>query len=257
MTINWTGLAQLRNRQEVHKALGNLITPKNYGTGPDQWCLTELITTGTNASEEVFRLLAGIDQDGKEVNDGAMKDAGGLPLTFKLRVLSRQACFETKDGRGINDWDTTDIVGENDNQELCPAFDELPVEGDVVWVKGNAYTHCPVTGDRVWKKVAKRMIARFESEVGRKVKPFRALWRHSKYPVDADGCITVPYYQAVQLLRNNGFRIPMYQFTSGPRRGDPKKVRVITNWHFKEVTPDDEKKKTPKDKPHANAAAVN
>lgn len=241
MPINWGSLQALRNRQAILKALKKIITPDNYGTGENQWSLTELINTRTNASEDSFRLIQGVDELGQSVGTGPMMGQGGLPLTIKLKVLSRQACFETADGKGINDWDSTDLVGENDNNELCPAFDEPPKPGDVVWVKQNPLTHDPETGKRIWKKTGLVVIARTEAEMGREIKPDKALYHHLKYSVDDDGCITVPFLIALQLLKTKGHKIALARFKGGSKRGDPKKTRQITNWLFKEVCGDEDK----------------
>lgn len=241
MPINWGSLQALNNRQAILKALRGIIRPDSYGTGKDQWTLTELISTATNASEDAFRLIQGVDEMGAVVDMGAMMGPGGLPLTIKLKVLSRQACYETADGKGINDWDSTYLVGENDNNELCPAFDEPPHLGDVVWVKQNPLTHDPETGKRIWKKTGLVVIARTEAEMGREIKPDKALYYYLKYSVDKDECITVPFLIALQLLKTKGARIVLAKFKSGSKRGDPKKTRQITNWLFKEVCEDEKK----------------
>jgi len=143
MPVNWTGLTELKNRQAILKELHRIITPDNYGTDKGQWSLTELLQTGTNASEDSIRLIQGVDGMGQPEGEGAMLTPEGLPVTINLQVLSRQACFETKDGKGINDWDTTCVNPENFNNEICPTFDEPPHEGDVVWVKGNPIINDP------------------------------------------------------------------------------------------------------------------
>ena len=233
MPINWLKIKGLANKQEIEAYLRANIKGTNYGIGADCWTLTELINERSNISESARRVIEGVDMYGREVGNGAVMDESGSPLRYKLRVVSRQACTDTKDGKGINNWDSTDYKPENDNDEFCPEPQDLPKEGDRVWVKGNPLTHDPVTGDPLIKKYKMAMTARLEAELGRQIKPELAHYNYTKIPVDKDGCITVNYKHAMQLLTTKGKRLVLPQFSSGRRK--PEKTRQITNWHFEEV----------------------
>jgi len=248
MAIDWSKFTGAKNAQEARGKMIELIRPDNYGKADGRWSLTELINERSAESQMAIRYVEGVDPAGKKADGGAMKTADGLEFTVKLRVLSRQACFEDKDGRGINTWDTTDTEPENWNNEWCPQVGDKPQTGDVVWVKGNQLTHDPATGKQLVKRYRLALKARVEAQLGRTIKPDVATHYHSKFTVDADGCITVPYLIAVQLLSRKGRGLVLPQFTEGAGRLKDKKVRQITNWLFEEVTPDEVVKK-PKTEP--------
>jgi hypothetical protein len=111
----------------------------------------------------------------------------------------------------------------------------------VVKVKGNFRWHDPVTGDLLLASARMALQSRVEGELGRSIKPHDATYHWTEYTVDKDGCITVPFMHALQLLQKRGKRVVNPQF----RRGDPPdqtgtkpRARQITNWHFEEVLPD-------------------
>lgn len=235
MAIDWSRFTGAKNAQEARVQMVEMIRSDNYGKGEDEWCLTELINERSSESGMAIRYIEGVDPSGKVKEQGAMMTEGGLPFTIKLRVLSRQACFEAADGKGINTWDTTDTDDVNWNNEHCPQVGDKPVNGDVVWVKGNALTHDPATGKPLIKRYKLALKARAEAKLGRTIKPQTATHYHSKYTVDADGCITVPYLKAVQLLSLKGRGLVLPQFSEGAGRLKDKKVRQITNWLFEEV----------------------
>lgn len=240
MAFDWVKIRGLKNKQEIEAYLRANISGSNYGIGEDCWTLTELINERSNVAESACRIIAGVDMYGREVGAGSVKDEDGRTLRYKLRVVSRQACTETKDGRGINNWDPTDCELENDNNEICPNPEDLPEEGDRVWIKGDPITHDPISGERLIKKYKMAMKSRMEAELGRQIKPELALYNYTKVSVDKDGCITVGFNHAMQLLTTKGKRLVLPQFSSGRRR--PENTRQITNWHFEEVPP---KKKMP------------
>ncbi len=238
MPLNWSDFINLRNRNEIHRALMPVVTAANYGRAPGQWTLTELISERTNVANCARRLVEGVGLDGKP------EKAGPIPIMIKLRVLSRQACMTAADGEAINTWDTTCTDKVNYNGELCPTVAEKPQAGDVVWVKGDAHTHDPVTGERLTRARRQAMVARKEAELGREIKPNVATHYWTEYPVDADGCITVSYLHACQLLTTKGKRLVLPQHTTSNRANRDKNIRMITNWLFEEVVPEPKKKPT-------------
>jgi hypothetical protein len=239
MPIDWTKVRGLKNKQEIEAYLGANIKASNYGIGKDCWTLTEIISERSDVAESALRIISGVDIYGKEVGAGSVKDENGLPLRYKLRVLTRQACADTKDGKGINNWNSTESKPENDNNELCPGPQDPPVEGDRVWIKGDPITHDPITGERLVKRIKLAMKARLEAELGRQVKSELAYFYYNKVAVDKDGCISVDLKNAMQLLTTKGKRLVLPQFASGRRV--PENTRQITNWRCEEVPPNKQK----------------
>ena len=152
MSIDWLALRGLKNKQEIEARLRQIVTGDTYGNGEGCWTLTEIINERSNMAESARLIIAGVDMHGRPVGGGGAKDETGQPLRYKLRVVSRQACTEAADGKGINNWNPLESKEENDNNEYCPSPDEPPKEGDVVWIKGDPITEDPVSGERLVKK---------------------------------------------------------------------------------------------------------
>jgi len=115
----------------------------------------------------------------------------------------------------------------------------------MVWVKGDHYTHDD-EGKRHTRKTKMALRARYEAEHGYAVKSDVACCRWTEYEVDKDGCITVTFPHALQLLNNRGKRIVVPEHTESKRGRKPKEGRrLITNWHFEEVPPKEKKKTKP------------
>jgi hypothetical protein len=256
--INWGRLGKLSNRQDVYGALRKIIIAANYGKDDGQWSITELINERSNAANAARRLIEGVDQNGRKDGAGHLRGENGQEFSVKLRVLTRQACMTDKDGNPIDYWDVT-----NENEEdgvICPKYTDAPKEGDYVWVKGDPMVNHPDTGKKLQKKDRMALHARRQSELGYDVKPDLALFYWTQYPVDADGCITVSYVHAVQLLTTKGKRIVLPEFTTGTKKKSAKDKsvkRFITNWLFEEAVlsppkpkpePEPEEKPKPKRK---------
>ena len=242
--IKWHLLTALKNKNEIEKQLRRIITGDTYGHGEDKWSVTELIQERSNIANTAKRIVSGVRLDGTPNPDGPMMGSSGLPLGIKLKVLTRQACMQTADGKPINMWDTTEVAEENYNGELCPNQSDKPEKGDVVWVKGDHYTHDD-DGKRHTRKTKMALRARYEAEHGYAIKSDVACCRWTKYPVDKDGCITVTFAHALQCLQNRGKRIVVPEHTESKRGRKPKEGRrLITNWHFEEVLQKEKKKRT-------------
>lgn len=240
MTIRWGELSELRNKQQIQKRLKGMITASTYGVGPDKWTLTELINERSGPADMARRIIEGVGVDGKIDGQGPMTGADGSVFTVRLRVLTRQACFRDAGGKPINYWDVTD-AGDGEDLEIFPACDDAPQPGDEVWVKGNAITHHPDTGSRLRKQDRIALHRRVEADLGYEVKPDIALFYWTKYPVGHDGCITVSYPHACQLLTTKGKRLVLPEFTTGSRKKKDAQVkRLISNWQFEEVAPGSE-----------------
>ena len=87
------------------------------------------------------------------------------------------------------------------------------------------------------------MKARLEAELGRQIKPELAWHYYTKAPVDKDGCITVEFKHALQLLKTKGKRLVLPQFKAGRRIAEG--TRQITNWRFEEVPPNKQQNSKP------------
>lgn len=236
MSIDWVALKGLANKQAIEAQLRKIILGTNYGTGPGCWTLTEIINERSSMAESAAIIIAGRGLDGRPSSNGPLRDGSGLPLRFKLRVLSRQACTEAADGKGINNWNSTEAGPENNNNEYCPGPDDPPKPGDMIWIKGDPFIKDPDTGEWLTKRYKMALKARMEADLNREIKPELAHYYYTKVPVGDDGCITVEFDHAMQLLRRKGKRLVLPQFSSG--RKIPEKGRRITNWHFEEVPPD-------------------
>jgi hypothetical protein len=255
MSINWAELRGLKNKQEIEAQLRLMVRTDTYGIGKGYWTLTEIINERSNVAESARNIIAGMNERGLIDNELGLKDNEGQPLRYTLRVVSRQACTDAKDGKGINNWNPIESKPENDNNEYCPNPEEPPQEGDRVWIKGNPIINDPVTGERLIKKYKMAMKARMEADLGRQIKPELAHFNYTKVPVDKKGCIRVSFNHAMQLLTTKGKRLVLPQFASGKRASE--KERRITNWHFEEVPPNKQKKqRTKPSNPTGEPAAV-
>ncbi len=245
--IEWGKLEGIESKNLVEKNLRRLITAETYGGGQGEWSVTELMQERSNQARAASRIIQGIGLDGRPTDWPPVSAVGGGPLLIKLRVLTRQACMMTVDGKPINMWDTTETTEINYNGELCPNEKDKPVEGDQVWVKGQRMTRDGETGKQLKKEVRLAILARYEAEHGYTVKPEVAFCHWHKYTVNKDGCIFVTYNHAMQLLSTRGKRIVFPQWTESRRGKKPREGRrLITNWHFEEVLPEKKTRKRAK-----------
>lgn len=185
---------------ETRLALEKEIRSDNYGFGPGQWNLTGLLNP--KAPDTRKRLFALQIVNGDTPSGGKVEqlvDDEGQPLKFKLKVLTRQACY-IPDDIGIR---------------TIPAYDEKPKKGDVVLIKRDIKTRNgkPLTPN---ERDFLEANGEFSHDMTRAV-------------VDSDGCITVSFNSAVQLLQQWGERI------SSPSQFDRGSKMRILNWRFAEV----------------------
>lgn len=241
MSIPWGMIKEKKAAPARQAVIKSLFTSDRYGKGKDSWSLTELATARTSESALVLRMLEGAGLDGRRDPDNALKDSTGREFVFRLRVLTRQACSLTKDGWAINQRSASVVEDDPDERMHAATADEKPQPGDIVKVKGNFRWHDPETGDLLLSSARMALQSRVEGELGRSIKPHDATYHWTDYTVDKDGCITVPFLHALQLLLKRGKRVVNPQF----RRGDPPdqtgtkpRARKITNWHFEEVLPE-------------------
>jgi hypothetical protein len=208
------------NRMQVE--VGKLLTPDSYKAG--KWTLSEIITEDSIPGMYCLLALTGTKPDGKPLTGGPRCPN----MFYKLKVLTRQACCRDKDGKTINGWDILPYDETNpEGQGIRPEWEEQPEEGDVVMVKGNMRTEDPDTLAQIG--------ARGRAALSRRdIDPYFKF----EYEVDSDGCISVPFEHAAQLLNKNGIRMnaPKFKKLNKVRPdGTYKGQRTITNWHFQEV----------------------
>jgi hypothetical protein len=216
------------DRAELNRAVKKQLTEKNYMSGgDDSWSLSEIVSGIDTPSQLALCALSGVRHDGAAIEDKPCED-----MRYKLRVITRQACFQDKDGQKINGWDVLPSDGsEAGGESIRPLWDEEPCEGDLVRVKGNMLDEDPDSGLPMGYIVKRNMVLRGKD-----------IYRYKVYKVDKNLCITVPLDQAAQLLQQKGVEIAF------PKRKRKNKIqtaqdkerytgqRVITNWHFKEVS---------------------
>jgi hypothetical protein len=196
-------------------AVRAVITPENYGV---RWCATQfadrdaLPLPAQACAEDVLTGYSHVDR--REDHDRAI----GQHVTVKLEVLTRQACTRDAAGNKIED----------------ASIDEKPQPGDVIDLP-----------------VGKRIGARGGPLSAQERAGLRAagLTENVNKPHQVrDGCIEVPYFLAVGLLADYGFRCTKPQhYTIRPSRrdlamatatGERPRERMVANWIYREVFDD-------------------
>lgn len=222
MPINWALLEGMSAKRKAHSQLKKIITAKNYGWGPGEWNLTELIQSKDARKYLAYQILEGVMPDGRKHPGAELRDETGGLFCFKLQVLTRQACIRDKNGRRI--WlheEARDNVGESD--DLVPDAKDKPKPGDVVEIKGYVKTW-----DDEHDREVDASVKREWSMQGKRPEEYQ------EYVLDKDCCIEVPYPFVLQMMSKNGERLVVPQFKKRGRRQGPQKRR-ITNWWYREV----------------------
>lgn len=230
--IRWENFSAISKKQKLHQQLQQAFNASTYGK---EWTVKELIAEEDTRKHVIYMVLNGDQFDGRKVvhNPGAKP-----PISFRLRVLTRQACVRTADGAPI--WSKAsarEMLGSP--SDPLPTFDEKPQPGDIVELKGAAITHDPDTGEPVDAKVLKKW-----SRQGKRPNYY------FEFPVDKDGCITVQWPHVLSLLQKHGRHIAQPQFRKVDLREkglDKDNFRKLTNWWFEEVTPQSSFKTTTPD----------
>jgi hypothetical protein len=229
--MDWRNINEHQSYNKVRAELAKRIKPENYGFGPDNWHLKELIQEPTQMGTICMQIIAGENATGKKSRE---VDYIGR-VEFRLKVLSRQACAEANDGKYINGWSAGRVCKHEQRPDntIFPEHDEPPQEGDVVLIK-----HGYISG--LTPQTRNAMLARGESPI-----------IYERKVVDADGCITCDYDEAHQLLHRAGKRIVFPEYRRPDRslenahsEGKGPKPRTITQWHFEEVPADYTKEET-------------
>lgn len=246
--MNITKLKAGGDRQSVSKAVREMLTPDNYGSkSGDGWSITDLLHTDDQIGAEAFSMLSGRDSRGKPTN--LHPKAKGMQ--FKLKVLTRQACYCDSDGGLICGNSPLRYNNQGIDYTIFPNATDKPVDGDVVRVKWEYIDVDPDTGKYIDSAAQKQNIE-WRHGLG-------AVYQQLEYVVE-DGCITVPFEIALHLLKKWGKKVvfPQHARKNSNLVGEEyAKQRVITNWRFEEVLPTAKVEKQPvEDKPKRSRSAA-
>lgn len=215
-----------RTWQMSKKRIADIMkNPDNYGSSEEQWSFTQItraLKTDGNEKRKAELCLAsldGLEVDGKRHHERAVKWNGTAPV-FRLRVLSRQACHEDKDGNRL--WWRQDAKQFNGTEsDIVVSHDDAPVAGDIV--------RCKIDMEP-FNDEGKRMSTSDQEAL---IHEGREITNYNRFDVDKNSCITVGYPDVMMLLNKNGERLAFPQFQKMDRRN--KADRKITNWLFREV----------------------
>jgi hypothetical protein len=219
--IKWDTIDQ-RTMDRAYWSMAKIITAENYGTGEGQWTLTEMVQTEDARRYNAFKILDGIDSKCNRVHGlNPLAGIDGRPFRFKFRVLTRQACVRTCDGKTV--FRSKQAMEESGEKGILPDHLDKPVTGDVVEWKGQMRTFDSEKGRKVDAKVLKEWAMRG-------IRPETYL----EFVVDKGGCIEVPYPYALSMLTQKGKSLAFPRFAK-QRRTQKTPKRRITNWWFEEV----------------------
>lgn len=212
-----------RGRQTNYSAAKALMAVKsNYGPGDNQWSITSIMQTRTAGgpskikAETCLAVIDGLMADGKRHPEEALK-INGIPPLFMLKVLSRQACARSIDGKKIIN--RNPVYGEED--AIVVKYGDLPIIGDVVRCKSSMKAYNEY-GERIGTADQESMRMR-DIELS----------NYNEFVIDENGIIIVGYPDVYQLLTKGGERITFPQFKKIDNKD--KEKRRITNWLFREV----------------------
>jgi hypothetical protein len=254
MGINWKEFNQVNNKQARLALVREHFTAKNKGFGEGQWNLTEIIAQKDNAATMALHYIAG------DVVNGVRARGQLQMLTYRLQVVSRQACMYDKDGTYLNGFDRFDLEG--------PKPDDKAKPGDVIRIKRDLILRDPDDPEKkvTWKeknkmldRVNAKLLAKREMYQGkiRRARMEEAAYEWEEVVVDEEGCITVGIMDALDMLKTKGYGIakPDFRDPLKTKMGEkPIPERQITNWYYLEV-PDDFKSNETLAKEKKKAAA--
>lgn len=213
MDFDWTrNLPRTDDIERFAAAVEEIIAPENYGV---RWCATQFADRDAlpvHAQAVAENILTGYDvQERRENQDRAI----ARHITVTLEVLTRQACERDKNGKKIEG----------------ATIEDKPQDGDVVVM--NIGKRRGVGGRALTEQDYSRLRSQGLTD------------SITKDHVIRSGCIEVPYFLAVGLLADYGFRCAKPQFyTIAPSKrdismaiatGDKPRERHIANWLYREV----------------------
>jgi hypothetical protein len=219
---------------DIREAVKKTCTRENYDakalSGDPGWSVTETIEENDRGIQALVTMYDGVDHQGERLQPGpgGRMNPQQMKNDFKLHVITRQGC----------DMDSERNKFEKHPGETgCIEFEEKPVPGDIIRVRGDKYERDPISGKK------------FDASGVRNAAQLRGhdIHEYFEYVVDENHCITVSFQHARELLSKWGHRI------AGPREWRRWNTNIknhvsgqvdkegqvrITNWRFKEVNDD-------------------
>jgi hypothetical protein len=176
--INWSTVSAATNRQRAYSDVRKILKPDNYGFGPGNWNMTDLIRDEDSRKFHAYQILDGVTAKHKRAPGlQPLQDVSGGPFLFKLRVLTRQACCRDKKGNII--WQSEQALEDMGSaDDILPDYKEKPESGDVVEWKGQF---------REWDEDSDRKVTGhvLREWAARGIRPET----YVEFTVDSDGCI--------------------------------------------------------------------
>jgi hypothetical protein len=248
MPINWNTLPPSTAIGYYRQQLSRVMNPSTYGPGDNEWSLTEIMKQTPDKKIPALMLISGDEPGGRKNPDREFKN-NGMPMMFRLKVLTRQACHRDKTGKLICRTDE-EFEFDKDQKILVNDSSEKPKPGDVVRWKDRIRepdTMIPASSGYNNQEISAMMAEPHLSSSH--LDNWKAngeechIW--AEFTVDDDLCILVPFKFAQPMLKQKGFRmpaIPQFMRTDRVKAGEKPKRR-ITNWWFQEVFDDYRRKK--------------
>jgi hypothetical protein len=219
-------------RNQLKKDLVKTKYDPKARNGDKTWSVSEMVENDDRAVLFGIMLLMGTDERGRKLGAGNGINRADKKNLFRLQLMTRQAC--DMDAQGNRLVKNPCEVGHQSEVLNCVKFEDKPLPGDIVRIKGDRFDNDPMTG----KKLTSRAVRDAAQQQG------RDLFAYDTYEVDEDGCIDVEFEHCLELLTKWGHRIAGPQFqrlntNKKDERGNLDKAQIkITNWRFKEVADD-------------------
>ena len=252
--MDWNKIPSKGSYPMYMGTLGKLITPKNYGRGPDKWNLTEILRQPDIVRVPALNTITGDDVKGNPRPDRAMK-LNGIPFMFKLRVMTRQIRFGSTvgcisvDGKKIcvtDDEYSFHSDGVDEEDKILVEYRDKPKPGDVVRWKDRMREPDNVIDQQTIMSAQNEPLITAEllephlstEHIDSWAAAGEDLYIYEEYEVDENLCINVPIAHAQAMLRKFGHRIarPQWRKMDKPKP-EEKPPRKITNWLFQEAIP--------------------
>ena len=240
MSIKWNTLPASTAVAFYRAQLSRMISPGTYGFGEDQWTLTEILIQSDAHRIPAMQLITGDEPNGRQRPDRAFM-TNGIPMMFKLKVLSRNACYKDSNGALI-------CASEDENAHfygkrlVVKSHEEKPVAGDIIrWKDRMRDPDTLIMADGLPTEFITPMMIEPNISVSH-LQAWEAngedSYIYGTFTVDEAGCILCPVKYAQPMLKTKGFRVgPRFRKMTKVRPGE-KPQRRITNWWFEEVPMD-------------------
>jgi hypothetical protein len=214
--FSWSDIPDAMSLQRCLAAVRTKMEFVNYGFGPGQWNITDIIKSDDPRKDLCMYVFEGKLEDGKVYEDQKLVGLDGNPMLFKLKVLTRQACTNDSDGHRIFK-SKSGLDKSGDTGDFVSEFGDLPHPGDEISFKIS------------FKSRDEDGLRMTTSKLMSKVMDGQDIYSRRVCRVDKDLCITLPNPFALSALQRHGYRI------SFPEWDVQYKPRKVSNWWFQEV----------------------